>query len=166
MRRRAISIFRTCNLKFSRNVSESARVIYSPTTLSWGLAAFSNFLILYTVDMTPWTGYQPVTKPLPTLRTTQTQNKRTETSMPWVGFEPTISAFERDETVHAVDRAATGTSISSYYPWDLDASRYSKSFLCPFDIHQSGYDTNVSQLDEEICIMAIRCSVTFPVNYN
>jgi hypothetical protein len=27
--------------------------------------------------------------------------------MPWVGFEPTIPAFERAKTVHASDRAAT-----------------------------------------------------------
>jgi hypothetical protein len=38
---------------------------------------------------------------------TQTQNKRTQTSMPRVGFEPTIPAFERTKTVHALDRAAT-----------------------------------------------------------
>jgi hypothetical protein len=29
----------------------------------------------------------------------QTQNKRTQTSMPWGGFEPTIPAFERANTV-------------------------------------------------------------------
>jgi hypothetical protein len=28
------------------------------------------------------------------------QNKRAQTSMPWVGFETTISAFERMETIH------------------------------------------------------------------
>jgi hypothetical protein len=27
--------------------------------------------------------------------------------MPWVGFEPTIPVFEREKTVHALDRAAT-----------------------------------------------------------
>jgi hypothetical protein len=30
-----------------------------------------------------------------------------QTSMPWVGFEPTIPAFERAKTIHASDRAAT-----------------------------------------------------------
>jgi hypothetical protein len=29
--------------------------------------------------------------------------------MPWVGFEPTIPAFERAKTIHALDRAATVT---------------------------------------------------------
>jgi hypothetical protein len=36
---------------------------------------------------------------------TQTQNK--QTSMPQVGFEPTIPVFERAKTVHVLDRAAT-----------------------------------------------------------
>jgi hypothetical protein len=40
----------------------------------------------YTVDRTPWTGDQPVARPLPTLRTTQTQNKHAQTSMPGVGL--------------------------------------------------------------------------------
>jgi hypothetical protein len=77
---------------------------YSPLL---GLSRFFNFLILHTVGMTPWTGDQPVTRPLPTHKITQTQNKRTQTSMPRVGFEPMIPLFERTETVHALDRAAT-----------------------------------------------------------
>jgi hypothetical protein len=36
----------------------------------------------------------------------QTQNKCTQTSMPWVGFEPKISEFERAKTVHALNRGA------------------------------------------------------------
>jgi hypothetical protein len=40
-------------------------------------------------------------------RKAQTQNKRTHTSKPQVGFEPTIPVFERAKTVHAVDRSAT-----------------------------------------------------------
>jgi hypothetical protein len=38
---------------------------------------------------------------------TQTQNKHKETSMPRVGFEPTIPAFERGKIFHALGRAAT-----------------------------------------------------------
>jgi hypothetical protein len=45
----------------------------------------------------------PVARPLPAHTTS-----RTETSMPQVGFEPTIPVFERAKTVHALDRAATG----------------------------------------------------------
>jgi ubiquitin C-terminal hydrolase len=62
--------------------------------------------------MTPWTGDQPVARPLLTHRTTQTQNKRTQTSISQVEFEPTITAFERVKTVHASDLAST--MIGSY----------------------------------------------------
>jgi hypothetical protein len=34
-----------------------------------------------------------------------------QTSMPWLGFEPTIPATERAKTVHALDRSATLTGI-------------------------------------------------------
>jgi hypothetical protein len=73
------------------------------------------FLNLKTVDRTSWTGDQPVARPLPTHRTTHTQNKRTQTSMTQVGFETTIPAFEREETVHGpLDRAATGSGFCSH----------------------------------------------------
>jgi hypothetical protein len=45
---------------------------------------------------------QPVARPPPTHRTTQTQNKRIQASMPRVGFEPTIPAFEQSKTVHVL----------------------------------------------------------------
>jgi hypothetical protein len=53
------------------------------------------------------TGNRPVTRGLPAHRTAQTQNRLTQTSMPQVGFEPTIPLFERAKTVYAIDRAAT-----------------------------------------------------------
>jgi hypothetical protein len=56
---------------------------------------------VYIVSRTPWTGDQLVARPLPTHRKTQTQNKRTQTSIPRVGFEHTIPAFERAKLVHA-----------------------------------------------------------------
>jgi hypothetical protein len=71
----------------------------------WPLLQFRN--LFYTDGRSPWTSDQPVARPLPTHKTTQTQKKRTQTSMPRVGFEPTIPAFERAKTVHAVDRAAS-----------------------------------------------------------
>jgi hypothetical protein len=40
----------------------------------WPLIQFRN--LFYTDDRTPWTSDQPVARPLPTHRTTQTQNKR------------------------------------------------------------------------------------------
>jgi hypothetical protein len=65
-------------------------------------------------------GNQPVARPLPTHRTTQTQNKRTQTSMPQVGFEPTIPVFEWAKTVHVLDRAATVIGIIAF-TWDIQA---------------------------------------------
>jgi hypothetical protein len=85
--------------------------IYGSTVLLLDLGRFFSFLIFYTVSRTPWTGDQPVARPLPAQRTIQTQNKRTQTSMSLVGFEPTIPAFERAKTVHALDRAATVISF-------------------------------------------------------
>jgi hypothetical protein len=51
-------------------------------------------LVLYTVGRTYWTEDQPVTRPLPTPRTTKIQNKSSQTSMPLVGFEPLTPVFE------------------------------------------------------------------------
>jgi hypothetical protein len=68
--------------------------LYSPFL---GLGRFFSYLIRYTVGRTPWTGNQPVARHLPKRRITQTQ-KWTHTiheiSMPWVGFEFTVLAFE------------------------------------------------------------------------
>jgi hypothetical protein len=60
----------------------------------------------YTDAKTPWTSDQPVARPLPTHRSTQTQNKCTQTAMPRLRFEPTIQAFELANIIHALDRAA------------------------------------------------------------
>jgi hypothetical protein len=61
----------------------------SSTALLLGLGLSFSFLILYTVGKTPLTGDQPLARPLPT------QNKHTQTSMPSVGFESTISVLEQ-----------------------------------------------------------------------
>jgi hypothetical protein len=47
----------------------------------WPLLQFRN--LLYTVGRTPWTEDQPATRPLPTHRTTQTQNKRRHSYLEW-----------------------------------------------------------------------------------
>jgi hypothetical protein len=70
--------------------------IYGSTALFWRWALIY-FLDLFTVGRTPWTGDQPGARPLPAHRAAQTQNKRTQTSIPRVRFE----------TVHALDHAAT-----------------------------------------------------------
>jgi hypothetical protein len=64
-----------------------------------------------TVGKTPWTGDEPVSRPLPT----QTQNKRTQTSMPLVGFEPTITVLERAKTVRAQDGWPLSSAAMSLY---------------------------------------------------
>jgi hypothetical protein len=68
--------------------------VYSPCG-PWPLFQCLN---LCTADRASWTGDQPVARPLPTHSTTQTQNKRAQTSMPRVVFEPTIAGFERAKT--------------------------------------------------------------------
>jgi hypothetical protein len=78
--------------------------LYSPLL---DLERFFGFMIFYTVGRTPWTGDQPIARPLPAHRTAQTKNKRTQISMPQVEFEPTTPVFERAKTVHTLDRAAT-----------------------------------------------------------
>jgi hypothetical protein len=83
--------------------------VYSPCG-SWPPFQFLN---LYTFGRTPWTGDQPVAKPLLAQRTTQTQIKSRGTSMPRVGFEPMIPVFERVKMVHGLDCAATVIGISS-----------------------------------------------------
>jgi hypothetical protein len=77
----------------------------SPYVEPWFLLQFRN-LFTQTVGL-PCTVDQPVARPLPTHRTTQTENKRTQTSMPRVGFEPAIPEFERAKTIYALDGPAT-----------------------------------------------------------
>jgi hypothetical protein len=45
-------------------------IIIMVLQLLLGLGRFFSFLILYRVSRTPWTGDQPVARPLPTHRTT------------------------------------------------------------------------------------------------
>jgi hypothetical protein len=77
---------------------------------------FSFFIYTQSVELLGQ-GDQPVARPLPTHRTTQTQNKCTPTSMSRVVFEPTTPVFERAKTVHASDRAATVNSSLTCLHW-------------------------------------------------
>jgi hypothetical protein len=58
------------------------------------------------VGRTPWARDQPASRPI-LHRKTQTWNKRRQTSMPQLGFQPTTPVFEQVKTVHALDNAAT-----------------------------------------------------------
>jgi mannose/cellobiose epimerase-like protein (N-acyl-D-glucosamine 2-epimerase family) len=50
---------------------------------------------------------QPVARLLLTNRTTQTQNKRTQTSVPLMRIEAMTAVYERAKEMYALDRAAT-----------------------------------------------------------
>jgi hypothetical protein len=63
-------------------------MVLHPFVGPWPLLQFRNHF--YTDGRIPCTSKQPVTRRLPKLRTTHTQ-----TSLPRVGFEPTIPAFEQ-----------------------------------------------------------------------
>jgi hypothetical protein len=71
-------------------------------------------------------------------RTTQTQNKRTQTSMPLAGFEPTIPVFKRPKTFHTSDRAATVTGLLVVYLPILSVTQYTASNLRWLINYQSG----------------------------
>jgi hypothetical protein len=59
-------------------------MVLQPFVGSWPIFLFLN---PYTFLRTPLTGDQPFTRPLPTHKIAQTHNKRTQISMPRMGFE-------------------------------------------------------------------------------
>jgi hypothetical protein len=61
-------------------------------------------------------GDQPVASSLTVNRVAQTQNKRTQTSMSQVGFEPRVLVFERAKTVNALDRTANVIGLNPLQP--------------------------------------------------
>jgi hypothetical protein len=75
-----------------------------PSVGPWPLL---QFLDLFTYSVELLDGGSARRKASTAQRTTQTQNKRTQTFMTWVGFEPTIPEFQRAKTFRALDRAAT-----------------------------------------------------------
>jgi hypothetical protein len=64
----------------------------------WPLLQFVMFF--YTNGRIPWTGNQPVARPVPTQRTAKHRNSTHTHKEPCflVGFKPTIPAFERAKT--------------------------------------------------------------------
>jgi hypothetical protein len=83
-----------------------------------------SFLFIYTIGRTPRTGDQLVARPLPINRTTQTQNKRTQTTMPRVGFEPTTPVFKRVKEVYALDRETTVIRWQIFLHFFIDSHRW------------------------------------------
>jgi hypothetical protein len=126
----------------------------------WSLAAFQ-FLNPYKIGRNPWTGDQPVARPLPTHRT-QTQNKCTQTPKPRVGFEPTIPVFERAKTVHALVGAATviGTPLiyrpkilgDGYKLWSSTLDHFIINFfIVRFEVFNAGTMKNAVFWDVAPC---------------
>jgi hypothetical protein len=73
----------------------------------WSIRLISQFYDHFTDGRTPWKGDQLITTPLPKHRINAYTH---QTSMPYVGFEPTIAASEWAKTVHALDSSVTVTS--------------------------------------------------------
>jgi hypothetical protein len=119
------------------------------TVLLLDLGRFFSFLILYSVGRTPWMGDQPVARSLPTHRTTQTQNKCTQTFMQQVGLEPTIPAFERAKTVHALERAFTVIA----------------KFMQISSIMLTNNTVFTTQNNEKIIRVQLRCKEGVPLHY-
>jgi hypothetical protein len=72
------------------------------------LGRFFSFLILYTLGRTPWTGNQPVARPLPT--------DRTHTDIQALsGIRTHDSSVRMSEAVHALDSAATVIGVDLVY---------------------------------------------------
>jgi hypothetical protein len=90
------------------SVYEYAYIIYLSMALQplWVSAAY--LVSSIHIGRISRTGDQPVSMPLPTNRTTQTLNKRTQC----VGFEPTFPAFERAKIYHALEYGATAMDYS------------------------------------------------------
>lgn len=72
---------------FFLELSVTLQPIVRPLTLL-------SFLIHCVIEKSTWIGFS-LTRPLPSHRTTQTRNKRTQTSMPIVRFELAILMFKR-----------------------------------------------------------------------
>jgi hypothetical protein len=122
------------------NVTQSIYLwLYSPLL---DFDRFFSFLILYTVARTPWTGDQLIPRPLHTHSTTQIQKRRTQTSMPWVGFEPTIPVFQRTKTVHALDLSSSEIGYVNQSVIQLITNIYSSN-KCRIKIR--------SNLSDEFC---------------
>jgi hypothetical protein len=120
-----------CWLAVSRRsvIFETSSIPVAPTwsiAHRWNTSFHFNFLTAYTAGRTPRTGNQAFSRPLPTHRTTQIQSRRTQTSMPWVEFEPMIPVFEREKTFHALDRA--GNVIG--YSWIINYKELGKEKAC------------------------------------
>jgi hypothetical protein len=122
--------------------------LYSP----YGPWPLFQFLNLYAISRTPWMGDQPIARRY--LHTEQhKQNKRAETSMPRVGFEPMIPVIERAKTFHASGHTAIVTS--TYYLLQyfiLYVLHVMETSVCVWDINNNtAVSTKRSECAYVIC---------------
>jgi hypothetical protein len=89
---------------------------YGCTALCWAFAAFSDSWSYTQSIGLIGRGISPLQASTYTQNNTNREWKhKIQTSMTWVGFEPTISAFERAKTVHDLDHAVIviGASLTN-----------------------------------------------------
>jgi hypothetical protein len=91
----------------------SSVLVHGSTTLCWTLVAFSvSCSITQSVGLLG-RGISP-SQGRYLHRTAQTENKSTQTSMSYVGFEPTIPMFELAKTVYPLDFPVTVTGFCTF----------------------------------------------------
>jgi hypothetical protein len=123
-------------------------------------------LNLHIVGRTPWTGDQPVVRPLSTHRRTQTQNKRTKKSMPWVGFETTTPVFERAKTARPLWSAAH----RAYPPFLSNYECFFKHEMhllwkpCSY-CKVKGFSTSAKIMGVSMLKALVSCTTCFTVNH-
>jgi hypothetical protein len=88
----------------------------------------NSVFILYTDGRTPWTSDKPIARPLPTHRTTQTQNKRIHRH-PYLEWDSN-SRSQRLSKRRALDRAAT--VICSINPVTNSSPFYSHAYTLQY----------------------------------
>jgi hypothetical protein len=89
-----------------------------PSKLIWNYRSYKQFVGLFGRVTSPSQGHY-------LHRTTQTQKKRGQTSIPRVGFEPTIPVFGQAKAFHNLDRAATVIGLLIFVKSTcFDASHY------------------------------------------
>jgi len=75
-------------------------------------------------------GDQPDARPIPAQNNTN-KEKCGHTSMPWVGFKPTIPVFEQPKTVCASDHMAIGTILNYILSMDLKCDLFQQCIIVP-----------------------------------
>jgi hypothetical protein len=96
--------------------------IHGSTALCCALAAFS-VSYSYTVSKTPWTGDQPVSRPLPTHTTAQTRNKRRHPSLEWDSNPSLECSSGRRQFVPKTGAFASHCSYNTQRPLPHQAGR-------------------------------------------